>query len=89
MDKGKHHPYNLYVASDIESPFSFTDFRIQMLLAKRKSVPIVPPVRPLILNTTPLDLLGRLQFFNDDATYKLLLKSEAEGPGPTGFAHPL
>ncbi len=70
-----------------DSPFSFQTFRMQMLLAKRASVPIAPPVRPLILNTAPLDMLGRLQFFHGDDTYKRLLKSESEGPTPLGFVH--
>ena len=52
-------------------------------------VPISPPVRPVFLNPAPLDLLGRLQFFHGDDTYKRLLISESEGPAPLGFAHPL
>lgn len=82
-------PYTMYVGHPNGLPPSYKEFRIQMLLAKRKSVTIAPPVRPLILNTSPLDLLGRLQFFHEDATYKLLIKSESEGPEPKGLAHPL
>ncbi len=59
-----------------------------MLLAKRKSVPIAPPVRPIILNSSSLDLLGQLQFFHSDAAYLRFVKSESEGPASKGFAHP-
>ncbi len=82
--------YNSGMAPDKKnSGFSIQAYRIQMLLAKRKDVPIAPPVRPVFLNPAPLDLLGQLQFFHGDDTYKRLLKSESEGPAPLGFAHPL
>jgi hypothetical protein len=46
-------------------------------------------VRPIIQNASSLDMLGLLQFFHADATYRMLLKSESKGPLPSGFAHPL
>lgn len=82
-------PYTGIVGQASAHPWTYREFRIQMLLAKRKSVPILPPVRPIIQNASSLELLGRLQFFHEDAAYRSLLKSESEAPGPSGFAHPL
>lgn len=82
--------YNGGMAPDKEnSGFSVQGYRIQMLLAKRRDVPIAPPVRPVFLNPASLDLLGQLQFFHSDETYKHLLRSEGEEPPPFLFAHPL
>jgi hypothetical protein len=72
-----------------EWAFSYEVFRMKMLEAKKAGVPIQPPVRPVFQNPECLELLGGLQFHQDDDTYKRLLKSEAEGPAPSGFAHPL
>jgi len=71
------------------SGFSIQAYRIQMLLAKRKDVPIAPPVRPVFLNPAPLDLLGRLQFFHEDDAFKEAMKQEPPEPPTFGFAHPL
>ncbi len=82
--------YNSGMAPDKKnSGFSIQAYRIQMLLAKRKDVPIAPPVRPVFLNPTPLTMLGQLQFHHADDSYRRLLRSEGEEPPPFLFAHPL
>lgn len=68
---------------------SFEAFRMAMLQAKRAGVPIRPPARPVFQDPACLDMLGRLQFFHEDDTYKRFLICESEGPAPFGFAHPL
>lgn len=71
------------------APLSPTEYRITMWEAKKAGAPIQPPVRPVFQNPAALELLGRLQFFHEDATYRLLLKAEAEGGPSFGFAHRL
>jgi hypothetical protein len=69
--------------------FSFQDFRIRMLLAKRADVPIAPPVRPVFADPSVLSTLGQLQFHHADDTFKRLINSPPNDPPLFLFAHPL
>lgn len=78
------------MASETNPPvFSLEVYSMRMLLARKADIRIAPPARPVLLNPAPLELLGWLQFFHGDATYKRLLRSEGEEPSSFGFAHPL
>jgi hypothetical protein len=70
-------------------PFSYQDFRIKMLLAKRADVPIAPPVRPVFSDPSVLSTLGQLQFHHADDSFKRLMVAPPDDPPFFLFAHPL